>query len=302
MDHNLNKQYDDIDNKISFSIIIPVFNVEKYLRQCLDSIVRQTVKSFEVICINDGSTDNSLNILKEYAKKDKRFKIISQENQGQGLARNYGISIASGKYLLFVDPDDWIENNTLEIVYNKAEKLSADVVQFDYEVYNEQNKKRRLKSLYQIARKKFRYDLKKNPYYNWKTFKCDMFNGIGLYVWNKAYLTQYIKDKNIKFAPNKYGEDHIFTIKSLILTSRVYYLNSTLYHYRNRIGSSVNVASKDKFSAFENIQLLKNFLIEKDLFNSLQDEFNKYKIATLVCHYKCVPLENTQQYLDKCSN
>ena len=95
------------DSIIKFSIIIPVYNVEKFLRECLNSITSQTLKNFEVICIDDGSTDNSLTILQEYANKDSRFKVISQENQGQGIARNKAIDIASGEYLFFVDPDDY---------------------------------------------------------------------------------------------------------------------------------------------------------------------------------------------------
>ena len=109
MGSDFRKKYENLN--IKFSIIIPVYNVEKFLRESLDSIVAQTFKDFEVICVNDGSTDNSLEILKEYANNDSRIKVISQENQGQGVARNNAIDIAQGKYLLFVDPDDFIESN-----------------------------------------------------------------------------------------------------------------------------------------------------------------------------------------------
>ena len=96
-----------------FSIIIPVYNVEKYLVECLESIVNQSFKDFEVICVNDGSTDNSLEILQKYAENDERFKVLNQENQGQGIARNNALNIANGEYILFVDPDDFIELNML---------------------------------------------------------------------------------------------------------------------------------------------------------------------------------------------
>ena len=95
------------------SIIIPVYNVEKYLKKCLNCIVNQTLTDFEVICINDGSTDNSLEILNEYAKNDKRFIVISQENQGQGVARNRCLELVKGEYIQFIDPDDWVETNML---------------------------------------------------------------------------------------------------------------------------------------------------------------------------------------------
>nr|MCR4662874.1 glycosyltransferase [Endomicrobiaceae bacterium] len=101
------------------SVIVPVYNVEQYLRQCLDSIINQTFKDFECICVNDGSTDNSLTILQEYSKKDNRIKIINQKNSGSSVSRNNGIKQALGQYVSFVDADDWITDNYLEILYNK---------------------------------------------------------------------------------------------------------------------------------------------------------------------------------------
>lgn len=123
-----------------FSIIIPVYNAEECIKQCLDSIINQTFKNYEIICIDNGSTDNSQSILEEYAKKDKRFKIISPENPKQDISRNNGIDLANGKYLLFISPDNWIEANTLELIYNKVEKYSAGAVQFDYKIFNNSKK------------------------------------------------------------------------------------------------------------------------------------------------------------------
>ena len=102
---------------INVSIVIPVYNVEKYLKQCLESVVNQTLDKIEVICINDGSTDNSLNILKEYEKKYNNIIIIDQENKGPGFARNIGMKRASGKYIYFLDSDDYIELNAMEICF-----------------------------------------------------------------------------------------------------------------------------------------------------------------------------------------
>ena len=120
------------------SIIVPVYNVEEYLKECLDSLVKQTLTDLEFICINDGSTDSSLEILNEYAKKDGRFIILSQENQGQGVARNNAIQISKGEYIAFLDPDDWVELNALEILYNFAKEKNAQIVQFNYKEYNEE--------------------------------------------------------------------------------------------------------------------------------------------------------------------
>lgn len=110
------------------SAILPVYNVEQYIKDCLDSIINQTMDDIEIICVNDGSLDNSLQVLEEYAQKDARIKIISQENQGQGIARNNGLKIANGEYITFIDPDDWVDVDMFEKMYNSAKKFDSDFV------------------------------------------------------------------------------------------------------------------------------------------------------------------------------
>lgn len=116
-----------MEKTIKVSIIVPVYNVEKYIRCCLDSLVNQTMSNIEIICINDGSTDNSLEILEEYAKKDDRIKIINQENKKQGAARNRGIEIAQGEFIGFVDSDDWVDLDYFEKLYTTALEYQSDV-------------------------------------------------------------------------------------------------------------------------------------------------------------------------------
>ena len=119
--------------KPKISVIIPVYNAETYLLECLDSIVNQTLKDIEIICVNDGSTDNSLSILKEYASKDNRIKIIDKENEGQGYARKIGLDNATGEYILFCDNDDYYSELTaFEELYNYIEKVKVDVVIFNF--------------------------------------------------------------------------------------------------------------------------------------------------------------------------
>ena len=110
------------------SVIIPVYNVEEYLHECLDSIVNQTYKNIEIICIDDSSTDKSLEILREYSNKDSRIIILQQRNQGAAVARNYGMGVAQGKYLLFLDSDDIFAESLIEKAVSKAEKFNADIV------------------------------------------------------------------------------------------------------------------------------------------------------------------------------
>ncbi|MBQ6615925.1 MAG: glycosyltransferase family 2 protein [Thermoguttaceae bacterium] len=114
------------------TVAIPVYNVEKYLRQCLDSVVNQTLKDLQIICVDDGSTDGSLAIVQEYAERDKRIEVYSKPNEGLGITRNFVYPLIKGKYTYFMDSDDWLELDGLEHVYQLAEKYNADVVCLNY--------------------------------------------------------------------------------------------------------------------------------------------------------------------------
>ena len=122
---------------VEISVIIPVYNTEKYLNECLDSIVNQTLSDIEIICVNDGSTDNSLAILESYAKKDNRITVISQENNGQGSARNLGLKNSSGNYICFIDSDDYVDLNMLEKLYDNVILNNSDIVVFKIARFND---------------------------------------------------------------------------------------------------------------------------------------------------------------------
>ena len=112
---------------VKVSVIIPVYNAEKYLRQCLDSVLGQTLKEIELICVDDGSTDRSMEILLEYASKDKRIRVITQKNGGPGKARNTALPYATGKYISFLDADDWFEQDFLEKMFDRSDEVQADI-------------------------------------------------------------------------------------------------------------------------------------------------------------------------------
>ena len=153
------------------SVIIPVYNVEKYLRECLDSVINQTLKDIEIICINDGSTDKSLEILQEYENKDNRFILISQFNQGQGNARNIGLNISRGEYVLFLDPDDYYTDNTaFEKLYSCAIENNAKMIHFNYLIKHEDRGIIEQFSFAEHLKELYNYDLYSAKYYNWKNF------------------------------------------------------------------------------------------------------------------------------------
>lgn len=283
------------------SVIIPVFNVEKFLPKCLDSLVNQTLRDIEIICVNDGSTDNSLNILREYEKTDTRFKIITQENQGQGIARNKAINVAKGEYTVFVDPDDWIELDALEKIYKHFKKTNADVIQFNYKKFSEQFSNYENINLQEKLIKNYHYDISKTGKFNCINLGKNCLSAIGFALWSRAYSTSYIKSNNIKCTPYKYGEDQIFTLMAILCTKNIYYLNEYLYIYRVRVGSTVNKISIGNFCVFENIKLFKDFLINKNLYNILETEYREYMQNVLVWHYKVMPKENQKEYKIKAS-
>ena len=283
------------------SIIVPVYNVEKFLNESMDSVKNQTLTDFECICVNDGSTDNSLEILKNYAKKDSRFKVISQENQGQGVARNKAIDLATGEYIVFLDPDDYIELNMLEVLYSTFLKTNAQVIQFDYITFNERNHKKRLVTFSRQSKKGLGHKVKPNTFFSWRDFKSKkLLAEIPLAAWNKAYSTKFIKENNIKLAPNKHGEDHIFSLGAILLADKVFYLGEALYNYRQNAGSSGNRVSDDNFAIFDNIQYLKEFLQKHNLYNTLEDEFEEYARIVMGWHYTCIPKESTERYIEQC--
>ena len=295
----LRNAYDN--SGIKFSVIIPVYNVDKFLRECLDSISSQTLKEFEVICVNDGSTDNSLDILEEYAKNDSRFKIISQENQGQGIARNVALEKVKGKYIVFVDPDDFINIDMLETLYNKFQLTDVDIIQFDFATCKENGKYSGTKEFKKRMKKYFHYSIKNNEIYNWHDI-CKNLKSMSLCIWDKAYKTDLIRKNNIKLAPNKHGEDHIFSISADLLANKILYLNKAFYHYRTRIGSAVNKASNDNFCIFENIKLLKSFLEINNFYKEFENSYNDYVVEVLSWHYSNIPIRNIERYCKQCAD
>ena len=126
-------------NEPKISIIVPIFNGELYLEECLNSLVNQTFNDIEIICVNDGSTDNSMKILEDFQKKDSRIEIISQPNQGVSIARNNGVNQANGEYVLFVDSDDWLDLDACAELYSNAVSNDSDIVLFNSVIENESN-------------------------------------------------------------------------------------------------------------------------------------------------------------------
>ena len=198
------------------TVIIPSYNVEDYLDECIESVLKQSLKDIEIILVNDGSTDKTLDIIKKYEKKDERIKYIDQVNQGLSVSRNNALDIASGEYIFFLDSDDYLSKKSLENLYNKASKDNLDVLYFDATSIFENEKLKKEKSVF-------------SNYYKRQNDYSDVYNGQELFSLmkkNKEFRPnacfqfprlQFLKDNNIKFIEGIIHEDECFGLEVALL-------------------------------------------------------------------------------------
>ena len=274
------------------SVIVAVYNVEKYLRQCLDSLVNQTLQDIEILCINDGSTDSSLEILNEYAKNDQRIKIFTKENEGQAVARNFGITQANGEYIAFVDSDDWCELDMYEHLYNEAKKIDAELVECNCYHYNDMLEKKF------VSQKK----LKGIPYgksFNWLDLsdKALVFENSPVAPWNKLCKTAFVRDNDLKFGLARFAEDAYFTLRIRVLASKIVHLDKYLYNYRIREGSTIKTLYNYNFSNQINmVKETKDFIVAQGIFEILEKGFISHAVGQLATVYKTIPVENKDAF------
>lgn len=234
------------------AIIIPVYNVSRYLHRCLDSIINQTLKDIEIICVNDGSTDNSLNILEEYARNDSRIKIITKENGGLSSARNEGLKYVTSKYVAFVDSDDWIEEKTYQLALDAIEKNDVDLVSWGANIVldniSEDNPA--------VISAKNYHDIKIVGY---KKLDDRLICNTTVTVWNKLFKVNIIRENNIVFPMGLVYEDNEFFLKYIVHCESAYYIDKYLYNYVQRQGSiiSKNVVEKSN-KPLDYLEIYKN--------------------------------------------
>ena len=259
---------------VQITIILPVYNVEKYLRQCLDSIVNQTFKDFECLCINDGSTDKSLSILQEYAQKDERFKIVTQENKGLSVTRNVGIKNTNTKYLTFIDSDDWITENYLEVLYNKIEETNADIVRASYKFYFEEDNSYKSAKIREIHKINTNSNIER------------LYKGYaGAFVWAKLYKTSLIKDNNIRFYEGKISEDCPFSSLVYLYSKKIIFVSDELLFYRKHslsiTGNFEKTATDDFYNFVTLTKDLQNRLFTAKEITELCIDIYLYKLGKL---------------------
>ena len=283
------------------SVIIPVYNAELYLKQCLDSIINQSLQDIEIICVNDCSTDNSLKILEQYKEKDSRIKVvINNTNQGGGLSRNIGIEIAKGEFVHFMDADDYIESNFYEILYNYAKNNDSDICICDI---------RPLTEIPNYANGYFEL----NEYFNNNDNPCFIYKDIRDYlfkkswnIWNELYKTSFLKKYNIRFSKARIFHDGSFYFESIFRAKRISFVNQKLYNYNVHSSNSLTNNANETpylFDFFVAIEALKKAFIKTGKFKEFQ--LNFYELVLGQIKYRLNKTKSEKQkelFLNKSIN
>ena len=279
---------------IKVSVIVPVYNAENYLFQCLETIVGQTLREIEVILIDDGSTDNSYQICEEFADQDDRIRLYKQKNCGAGATRNRGIELAKGEYLSFLDSDDFFELDMLQSLYRRAKATDADIAFCDYWEFDDVTKQD--KSVPWSLHKNF---MPSKKIFSAKDCPDTIFQIKTNAVWSSLYKKSFISKNNIQFKTTKRSNDIFFSRMSLILADKISCVDKKLLHYRINVPLSlskqVNVPSS--FDSLKSNNEFYDFLVQKDL-SMYEKSF--LKAFTLDCiDYEIKPLKYPLRFLSE---
>lgn len=256
------------------SIIVPIFNVEKYLKECLDSLANQTLEDIEIICVNDGSTDNSPQILQEYESKDKRIKVINKENSGYGISMNMGLDSASGEYIGIVESDDFADSKMFEDLYSLAKQKDADIVKSDWFEYTTSTKIARKAGRMALLPENRTLNVKDNP----EVLK------IQPAIWSAIYKKSFLDENNIRFTETSGAsyQDTGFAFKVMCLAKSIVLTdNAYIYYRQDNLNSSVKSTSKVYAICTEYAEITR-FLNEH---NEIKPYVNTYKLVKEYVNY-----------------
>lgn len=255
---------------IKVSVIVAVYNEEQYLKKCLDSICGQSLKEIEIICVDDGSTDTSLQVLQSFAQRDDRIKVLTQENQFAGVARNHGMGYATGKYLSFLDADDHFETDMLEKMYQRAEESKSDIVICRYAQYCETSKK--------IIPMDWSYIdsffIRKEGFSASSLKHAGIFQITKGWAWDKLFRTGFVKQCGYKFSDFRSSEDGYFVNMLLVRAKKISYMDDVLLTHRvNNPKSLSSTKDKNWLNGFKMLLLMKNEMERLDCYTVYEQSY-----------------------------
>ena len=279
------------------SVIVPVYNVEKYLKKCLDTIISQTFSDIEIICVNDGATDNSRKILEEYKNKDYRIVIVDKKNGGLSSARNAGMKVARGEFISFIDSDDWIDETMLEKLYNSMTTLKTDITICAVHQFDE------IKQAVDDSCEYFtlgHFDESfDNKVFSYKDTKSFLTN-VCVMAWNKLYRKSFLDECKAEFPDGLIFEDGPFFFSIFFKTQRVSIVRDFLYYYRiNRNGSIIKKGGKQFFDIIDVVNLMCNSLKELPDFDDVKYQFFHQKLDDIHYRFELIPLYMKDKFARK---
>ena len=268
---------------VKISVIIPVYNVSEFLEEAISSLLDQTFTDFELICVNDGSKDNSLEILNDFAKKDSRVIVIDKENGGCGSARNRGLDEATGEYIYFFDPDDYILPNAFEELYNNITSNQSDLVIFKIAWFMEGEPIDYNRPLFNFD-KIFKGVDFNNFTFTYKDVKSHVLNS-GFAPWSKLYRKSFLdKYDDFRFDLGVAFDDVPFHVKSMVRAEKISFAPDYFYHYRYANPNSVNNTSSNGMDIMKIVNIVEDFLKREGYFNELKEEFYFFKLNQITMY------------------
>lgn len=282
-------------NKVCVSIIMPVYNAASYLEECLNSLVKQSLYNIEIICVNDGSTDESLNILQEFAKQDKRFHIINKENTGAGDSRNVGMKYAKGEYLLFLDSDDLFHKDLCYQVYRRAKIDNADICFTGAERINmKTNQKEYMGWVLRTAL------LPPNTPFQKETMEDKYFQLCSGCPWSKLFRRNFIQEHQLEFQNLKNSNDVYFVRTAMALADRLTYVDKRLITYRFAEGDNTQSNKhKNPLEFYKAYKALKEKLVNENIYSQLEKTFVNMVFDDCMFNYRTTDTEEAKNLIRK---
>lgn len=259
---------------IKVSVIVPIYNVEKYLSKCLDTIIDQTLKEIEIICVDDGSTDGSAQILKEYEKKDKRIKAFYRENHGAGAVRNFGMQHAHGKYLSFLDSDDFFDKSMLEKAYTKAEECQAEIVVFRSDQYMSETGEYK-NALWTLRMQEV------PPYapFNHRQMTDNIFKVFVGWAWDKLFLKNFVDEHHLYFQEQRTSNDLLFVFSSIAVAKKIAVIDEVLAHQRRDAKDSLSKTREKSWDCFYHaLTALRDRLKDEKMYDEVERDYINYAL------------------------
>ena len=259
---------------IKVSVIIPVYNAQKYIRQCMEGVICQTLKEIEIICVNDGSTDESEKILREYEAKDSRVHVISQDNAGAGAARNTGLKEARGEYLSFLDADDFFEPDMLEFAWKKAKQGNAQIVVFGSDQFRED-----IQQFQAVSWTIRKHALPPYRPMNYRTFTENVFKVFVGWTWDKLFERDFVLKHGLTFQEQRTSNDLLFVFLAIVLAERIEVEEWVLIHQRRNNPESLSNTREESWDCFYHaLTALRDNLQKFGLYRELEQDYINYAL------------------------